>query len=152
MIAHRASATSAALAGLLIFGAPAASAQGVQLFAVLSGGNEVSPTGQAAAGDPDGYGAATGIGVAADRLCFSILVNGLDQPIAAHVHEEVAGRNGPIVIPLAPPATGNPGHASGCVAVTDPALLQRIRETPSRFYVNVHTAVFPAGAVRGQLF
>ena len=152
MTAHRVLATLAALGGLLVLGASAASAQGIQLFAVLLGGNEVSPTGQALAGDPDGYGAASGIGVAADRICFSILVNGIDQPTAAHVHEEVAGRNGPIVIPLVPPETGSPGHSSGCVAVPDPALLQRIRATPSRFYVNVHTAVFPAGAVRGQLF
>ena len=152
MTTYRISAALAVLAGLSVCGPSAASAQGVELFAVLNGGNEVGVNGQAAAGDPDGYGTASGIGVAADRICFSILVNGLDQPVAAHVHEEVAGRNGPIVIPLIPPATGSPGHSSGCIAVPDPALLQRIRDTPSRFYVNVHTAVFPAGAVRGQLF
>ena len=152
MTAHRILATLAALAGLSVFGASAASAQGVQLFAVLSGGNEVSPTGQAAAGDLDGSGAASVILVAADQLCFSILVNHLDQPAMAHIHEGRAGTNGPIVVNLAPPTTGDPGPSSGCVPNVDPNLLERIHRTPSKFYVNVHTGAFPAGAVRGQLF
>jgi hypothetical protein len=152
MTAHRVLATLAALAGLLVFGASAASAQGIQLFAVLLGGNEVGPTGQAAAGDPDGSGTASVILVAADQLCFSILVDNIDQPAMAHIHQGVAGTNGPIVINLVPPNAGDPGHSSGCVPEVDPALLESIHRTPSEFYVNVHTGAFPAGAVRGQLF
>jgi hypothetical protein len=146
MTAHRVLATLAALAGPLVFGASAASAQGIQLFAVLSGGNEVSASGQAAAGDPDGTGSATVSVVAADQLCFAILVNNLDPPTFAHIHQGRAGRNGPIVVDLSPP------NSAGCVPGLDPALVESIRRTPSEFYVNVHTGAFPAGAVRGQLF
>jgi hypothetical protein len=87
MTARRALATLAALVGLLVFGATAASAQDIHLFAVLLGGNEVSPTGQAAAGDPDGSDAATVNVVAADQLCFAILVNNIDPPTFAHIHQ-----------------------------------------------------------------
>jgi hypothetical protein len=158
MIAHRISATLAALAGLAVLGAASsASAQGIQLFAVLLGGNEVGPTGQAAAGDPDGSGAAAVILVEEDdgeeggQLCFSILVEKIDQPALAHIHRGIAGTNGPIVVNLVPPNAGDPGHSSGCVSDVDEDLLESIHRTPSEFYVNVHTGAFPAGAVRGQL-
>jgi CHRD domain len=146
MTARRAWATLATLVGLLIFGASAASAQDIQLFAVLLGGNEVGPTGQAAAGDLDGSGSATVNVVAADTLCYAILVDGLDPPTFAHIHQGPAGVNGPILVNLTPPIS------AGCVPGLDPALVEAIRRAPSEFYVNVHTGPFPAGAVRGQLF
>ena len=145
MTAHRVSIGLAALGGLLALGAAPASAQDAQLFAVLSGGNEVGTTGQAAAGDPDGAGAATVNVVAADQLCFAILVNNLDPPTFAHIHQGAAGANGPIVVNLTVP------NSAGCVSGLDPALVESIRRTPSQFYVNVHTGPFPAGAARGQL-
>ena len=143
---------TAAVAGLSVLGSLGASAQGVQHFSVLSGGNEVSATGQAAAGDADGHGAASVIFIDNGRICFSILVDDIDAPVAAHIHENVAGKNGPIVVHLIPPGTGNPGPSSRCISGLDPAIVQRIRRAPSNFYVNVHTGAFPAGAVRGQLF
>jgi hypothetical protein len=139
------------LATLSMFDATGASAQGTQHFAVLSGGNEVSTTGDANAGDQDGSGAAAVI-VLSSRICFSILVTRIATPTLAHIHEEEAGQNGPIVVNLNPPATGNPGTSSGCVPVNNAALLTRIRETPNQFYVNVHNTPFPSGALRGQLF
>jgi hypothetical protein len=123
-----------------------------QFFAVLSGGNEVSATGQAAAGDPNGYGTASVLIVGDDRICISALVNRIGKPTAAHIHEAPAGKNGPIVVPFTPPATGNPGTTTACVPGVSPAVLEHLRDTPTDFYVNVHTTKFPAGAVRGQLF
>jgi hypothetical protein len=143
----------ATIAGLSSWASPA-SAQGVELFAVLAGGNEVTDDGKAAVGDPNGFGAASVIFPgAAGRLCFSLLVTNIDTPRAAHIHEALPGKNGPIVVPLTPiPSAGSPGTSSGCVRDVSAAVLTRLRTNPTGFYVNVHTGAFPAGAIRGQLF
>lgn len=140
------------ITAIVPFGFSGASAQGIQHFAVLNGGNEVGATGQAAAGDPDGSGTASVIVRGAGQVCFSILVERLGTPVAAHIHEAVAGANGPIRVMLAAPAAGNPGTSAGCVSGIAAGLLTRLRNTPNLFYVNVHTTAFPDGAVRGQLF
>ena len=64
----------------------------------------------------------------------------------AHIHRAPAGSPGPVVIGFNPAVNG----LSGCVSA-DPDLIKTIRQNPEGFYVNVHTAEFPAGAVRGQL-
>ena len=121
------------------------------LFAVLLGGNEVSDAGQANVGDPDGVGSATVL-VDGTTLCFGITVTNLDAPTAAHIHQERAGVNGPIVVPLTAPTAGAPGASSGCIPDVAPDLVEEIFTHPEEFYVNVHTQTFPAGAIRGQLF
>ena len=68
--------------------------------------------------------------------------------MAAHIHSGDAGASGPVVIPLATP--GADGTSSGC-ATTTRSLVASILKDPGSFYVNVHTAEFPAGAIRGQL-
>jgi hypothetical protein len=135
----------AVLAGAVVLSHSVAFAQATvpPSFAVLLGGNEVSNTGDANAGDPDGHGSATVI-IRGTTLCFAILVNGIDRPTAAHIHQGAAGTNGPVVVTLTAPSTGNPGTSSGCIT--------GVRAAPGAFYVNVHTARFPNGAIRGQLF
>ena len=140
-------------AGLLMFGATGVVAQGLEMFAALFGGNEISPTGQANAGDPDGYGGAvvTFHTTSPLKVCVGIVVDRIDTPILAHIHQGIAGVNGPIVVGLAPPSAGNPGSSNICTAISA-TLLTQIRNNPSNFYVNVHTGKFPSGALRGQLF
>lgn len=122
------------------------------LFAVLRGTNQVSPSGQARAGDLNGYGSITVIIANPTTLCFSVIVNGLESPqYSMHIHEGVAGVLGPVALPLTPiPTTGQPGTSSGCVTATS-TLLNSIRSGPARYYVDVHNAPFPGGAIRGQL-
>src|SRR5919106_2222850 len=73
----------------------------VPFFAIMTGGNEVSGTGQGNAGDPNGTGSATVyIFPAAGKLCFTLSVFGLDTPTAAHIHNQRAGKNGDIVVNL----------------------------------------------------
>jgi CHRD domain-containing protein len=122
------------------------------LFARLNGRNEIGADGRRGAGDPDGRGGFTAL-VANDEVCFGLTVDDIDAPMAAHIHRGKRHENGPIVVTLIPPSSGDPGASSGCVPPDsgDPALLQEILKHSNRFYANVHTSAFPNGAVRGQL-
>ena len=120
------------------------------LFAVLSGRKEVDDEGHRGAGDRNGRGSFSAT-VDGDQLCFGLTVKNLDMPGAAHIHRGGKRRNGPIVVPLEHPGNGDPGAAGGCVTVDEDTLAAILRR-PGRFYVNVHTAAFGGGAVRGNLF
>ena len=56
--------------------------------------------------------------------------------------------NGPPVVTLSPPDDDN--DSDDCDVVAD-TILDEIVANPAGFYVNVHTADHPNGAVRGQL-
>lgn len=152
MSALRNTAVAAAMlvaAGMVPSGARAT---GESLVAILHGGNEIDPGGNAGAGDPNGYGIATIHFVSNKRLCFSIILKGIDTPTAAHIHVGKAGQNGGIVIPLSPvPSDGKRHASSGCRNATA-ADVKAVKNNPSGHYVNVHTGDFSAGALRGQLF
>jgi glucose/arabinose dehydrogenase len=123
-----------------------AETESVHLRASLKGKTEVPGP-----GDPDGEGQSNVfLNQETRHVCFSIVVSGITLPAsAAHIHVGKAGVAGPVVIPLTPPdATG---VSSGCASDVDPALIEAIIDKPSQYYVNVHTADFPAGALRGQL-
>jgi len=143
----------ATIAGFTIFSSTGASAQGIQLFAVLNGGYECNPTGTCRAGDLDGSGSATVILIpgTTPRLCYAILVTGIGAPTAAHIHTGTAGVKGDIKVPLDYPAAGNPGSVAACL-VTTSQVINQLRNNSSGFYINVHNTAFPDGAVRGQLF
>ena len=100
------------------------------------------------AADPDGTGfAAITLNVGQETVCWELSVENIAPATAAHIHSAPAGVNGPVVVPLSPPTTGS---SAGCRSA-DPALIQAIIDHPELYYVNVHNADFPGGAVRGQL-
>jgi CHRD domain len=132
-----------ALAGIVVFATTASSSVPGPLFASLSGHNEIPDA------DPDGIGGFTAL-IDGDQFCYGLTVTNLDTPTGAHVHEGNAGENGPIVISLTAPATGDPGTSSACVTA-DTSLLNDILQHPSQYYVNVHTTEFTGGAIRDQL-
>jgi hypothetical protein len=112
--------------------------------ASLSGANEVPGP-----GDEDGFGfARMVVDPAGQSVCYHLSVAGIDAPTAAHIHAGAAGASGPVVVPLMP--VDGSGLWSGCIAV-DAALAAAIVTNYSDYYVNVHTAAYPAGAIRGQL-
>jgi hypothetical protein len=116
---------------------------GAPRVTTLSGAEEVP------AADPDGTGfAAITLNVGQQRVCWELTVANIAPATASHIHAAPAGVNGGIVVPLSPPTTGT---SSGCALGVDPTLIQAIIDHPELYYVNVHNADFPAGAIRGQL-
>jgi hypothetical protein len=136
-----------ALATILISASVASVADagngGAPRVATLSGSAQVPPA------DPDGTGFATiRLNLGQRRVCWEISVSNIAPANAAHIHAGAAGVNGPILVPLSPPTNGS---SSGCTEGVDRALIKDIIQHPDQYYVNVHNAEFPAGAIRGQL-
>ncbi len=109
--------------------------------------------------DPDGRG--TFAYVAFDsRICYALTARNIEPATMAHIHVGAPEVNGPIVIGLTAPTRG---FSADCIgAVPDGSVengpevllqseLDDIIATESDFYVNVHNAPFPGGAIRGQL-
>ncbi|EYR63503.1 hypothetical protein N866_20230 [Actinotalea ferrariae CF5-4] len=134
--------TAAALLTLTL--APGAAAGGRPFTTDLTGEAEVSATGVPNQGDLDGFGTAElTINPGLGQVCWSIEVSDVETITAAHIHVSPVISAGPVVVPLNP-------YASGCVDV-DRELALAIIHDPSAYYVNVHNATYPAGALRGQL-
>ena len=111
--------------------------------AELTGANQVG------AGDPDGYGTAEiSFSDELTRVCWDLNdLSGLGPITGAHLHRGAAGSDGPIVLPF---RQATEGGWRGCSS--DTAWVQRaFDEGLSNYYVNVHTAEYPNGAIRGQL-
>jgi CHRD domain len=118
----------------------------------LSGAEEVCPTAPGTCGGP-GTGTAT---ITIDRnartLCYAITTENVALPLAAaHVHAAPAGQAGPVVIPLFTQPVNATTVGPTCLTDLDKNLLKDIIRNPENYYVNVHNAPFPNGAVRGQL-
>lgn len=104
-------------------------------------------------GDPDGLGAALVRlfpQISAGNVCFRLsLAPTVALPaMSAHVHRGAAGQHGPALVELRPAPSD--GRSMGC-SVVHHAVSDEIVVDPSTFYVDVHNAEFPNGAVRGQL-
>ena len=122
---------------------PDAETGGRPLSTTMSGAEEVPGP-----GDPDGSGTATlTFNHGQGEVCFALAVSNIAAATAAHIHEAPAGVAGGIVVGLTPPTSGS---SAGCVTANQ-ELIKDIIQNPSEYYVNVHNAGFPAGAIRGQL-
>jgi CHRD domain len=131
------------------------------LSAYLTGKAEVNDEGEDGAGDPNAKGTASFLVADERTLCYGFAIRGADEPAAVHIHKGIAGKNGDIVISFDNPPkdaegqpAGDPGASSGCKVLEEEselAALRRILSNPKGYYVNIHTASFPDGAVRGQL-
>jgi hypothetical protein len=81
----------------------------------------------------------------------------------AHIHAAPAGANGPVVFDLVPPADYSGPVTFGPVVIPNSwallgqnetiatGLAAAINAAPWNYYVNIHTSLFPAGEIRGQL-
>jgi hypothetical protein len=126
---------------LIVLSASAALAQTVNLKADLKGGNEVPPINVAGTGQVTAT-----FDPATRKLSWKgTLANLTAPPTMAHFHGPAeATKNAGIQV-----AIPNPGASfSGEATLTE---LQSRDLLAGMWYVNIHTAAFPAGEVRGQL-
>ena len=99
-------------------------------------------------GAPHGGGAAVIALHGSSEICWRFAhLHGFTNGTVAHIHAGGKGHPGKILVPL---SRGTRLHHQGCVRVS-PAVAKAIAGDPSRYYVNIHSTQYPAGAVRGQL-
>ena len=140
-------AATLGMVALLAVGAPAYG-QGRPFSTTLTGAAEVPGP-----GDPDASGTAfITLNQGQGEVCFDLSWAGIDGTVtAAHIHIGAATVAGDVVVTLfAGVALSGTDSASGCVAASE-ELIKAIRQDPENYYVNIHSSVFPAGAIRGQL-
>lgn len=96
-------------------------------------------------GDPDGSGTARfRLYPARGKVCARVTWERIDTPTAAHIHR---ASDGMVKVDLTGSVTGGENCATG----VPKRLVRRILDRPRRFYFNVHTAYYPAGAIQGTL-
>ena len=118
--------------------------QGGRTFTItLTGAAEVPGP-----GDADGTGTAKiTLNPGKNQVCYELTVDKIAPANAAHIHSGAADKAGPPVVTLTPPASGT---SKDCAPLDREKILDVIKN-PGNYYVNVHNAEFPDGALRGQL-
>jgi hypothetical protein len=132
--------------------------EGQTFSATLSPQDEVPPTKSNATGVAQ-FQQSTGD----DQVAYSVNLTGFDDIAAAHIHSGNEGENGPIVATLSEgeEADGDSvelqfngdiqtSDLEGPLEDSEIADLVEIMSNGSA-YVNVHTEIYPDGAIRGQI-
>jgi hypothetical protein len=96
------------------------------------------------------------------KLSYKVKVSNIENVTAAHIHMGKMGENGPAIAPI--DAKGEKGKFSGTLAkgtVTAKELMGSLKGKTVKdlvaeiesgnTYLNVHTAKYPDGEIRGQL-
>lgn len=85
-----------------------------------------------------------------DTVCFLTKWTNIDGTVvAAHIHLAPVGVPGAVVVPLFSGSFAGTDMTRGCVSAN--GLADEILANPAAYYVNIHSTVYPAGAVRTQL-
>jgi hypothetical protein len=129
----------------LLAAAVLASAAGAAMSPVVS--SKLAGKNETPKGAPAGSGIVTiHLNAKKGTVCWAFKgVRGFDRPTAAHIHRGRPGVAGPIVVPF-----GARYKPAGCTKASA-RLIGAIEEHPNAYYVNVHSAKYPGGAIRGQL-
>ena len=118
---------------------------GAKIAATLTGAAEVPGP-----GDANGAGLFEArVNPGTERICYTLTASSIDDATAAHIHLGKAGVAGDPVLTLDTP-DGDDDDSEDCQDI-DRGLAQAIIRDPANYYVNIHTAPHPSGAIRGQL-
>ncbi len=128
------------LAAAAAFSAMPAHADINNFVAFMNGANEVPGP-----GDTNGFGIGSiSIDTVANTVSWSFLLNNIDFPLTgAHIHSGSSTVSGPVIVNFN-------GQQSGANLFSS-ALASINANNAANFYLNVHNAAFPSGAIRGQL-
>jgi hypothetical protein len=99
-------------------------------------------------GDPDGTGVLK-FAVRADegKFCYNLSVSNISAATTVTLNLGAKGSNGSQVAQLKTPANN---ASEDCISL-DADRIGDIARNPANYYVNIQTAEFPNGALRGQL-
>jgi hypothetical protein len=113
---------------------------GDSFSAVLNGASEVPPNGSTASGTAT-------LTYNRDTKTFNVVVEytGI-TPSAGHIHLGEVGESGAVVFPFSSTLTSPINYTSP--VLTD---AQETDLYANQYYVNLHTTLYPAGEIRGQL-
>lgn len=85
-----------------------------------------------------------------DTMCLEMTATGLSGAITGiHIHDGVAGTNGPVLVNLTPHVTGTRVKATITGADLTDTLIWKMFN--SELYLNLHTAMNANGEIRGQI-
>lgn len=139
-------------------------AKGNEFSAFLTGAEEVRGDGEMGV-NAKGAGAATFL-LSRDgkSISYKIKISKIEDLVFAHIHQGAFGENGPVVVTLIPRGAAGPGlltgyEYEGTITESDlvgPLAGKKLSDLVKMMemgmgYVNVHSAEFPAGELRGQI-
>ena len=117
---------------------------GRKIAATLTGAAEVPGP-----GDDNGAGLFEArVNPGTERICYTLAASSIDAATAAHIHAGGPGEAGDVVLTLYTP-DGDDDDSEDCQDI-DRGLAQMLIQNTANYYVNVHNAAFPQGAIRGQ--
>jgi hypothetical protein len=132
-------AIAAVIALIAVTAAAGASHKGGNSLHAMLTGKAEKPKGY-----PNGSGTAE-VKINGKSVCWEIKASKVTTLTAAHIHKGRAGVAGPVVVPF-----GGAFKSKGCTTTTA-AIAAALKKSPGAYYVNVHNAKYPGGALRGQL-
>ena len=113
----------------------------VTFLATMNGASEVPANASAFTGS------ATLIFNTTTKIFTITVTHNVTTPTAGHVHgPAAAGVNAAVLFPFTPPPVSPVNYTSAALTAAQEADLNA-----NLYYVNIHTAAFPGGEIRGQL-